>query len=293
MLRKIMILTVLLSIFFITNGQPSADNFWNNLPKPVGWVNDFEDILTNEEEKTLDSLIVDYEKKTTTEISIVTIPASATSKEGFDALTLRLANAWNFGKTEKANGILIAISKGFKIIRIQNGNGITEQISDYQTKQIIDQIFIPSLKAEAYFRALFDGIQEIKRLLDSSLDNYFVDFNEITVYQFIELLKVDNQNLKQINFLSVGMEAPENWVTGKEIDDLMPLIRSTEPAKCVVQSISSYLPIGDSSTIGGQVMDIVEAFKNKISYPTALTSCAKTDPERINKLTTWWNQHKK
>ena len=110
MTRQITILTIFLSSFFIAYGQNSKDNYWENMPKPKGWVNDFENILTIEEEKTLDSLIADYEKRTTIEISIVTIPISATDKERFDELTLHIAKTWGVGKKGNDNGILIGIS---------------------------------------------------------------------------------------------------------------------------------------------------------------------------------------
>ena len=129
--------------------------------------------------------------------------------------------------------------------------------------------------------------------MDKGAKNDFINLNDYSVYQFIELLKIDKDNLSQVNILTVNMQTTENWVTKKDIDSLMTLIYSREPAKCVMQVVSSHLPIGDNSTIGGQVMDIIEAFKENKSYPTILTSCAKTDQERIDKLTKWWDKQKK
>lgn len=293
MIKQITVLTIFLCSFFIAYGQNSKDNNWENLPKPTGWVNDLENIFTVEEEKTLDSLITDYEKRTTIEITVITIPTSATDKDRFDELTLLIANKWGVGKKEKNNGILIGISKGHRTIRIQNGYGIEKLITDNQTKQIIDQIIIPSFKVSDYYKGVFDGIQEIKRILDNGSKSDFINLNDISIYQFIELLKIDNEKPNHLNVLTVGMQSPENWIAEKDIDSLMTLINSSEPAKCVMQVISSHLPIGDSSSIGGHVLDIIEAFKDKKSYPTILTSCSKTDKERINKLSKWWNEQKK
>lgn len=292
MKRQIIILTLFLCSFFTACGQTPND-YWTELPSPKGWVNDFENIFTKEQVKTLDSLIADYEKRTSTEISIITIPENATDKARFDELTLFIANKWGVGKKEKDNGILIGISKGYRKMRIQNGNGIEKLMTDNQTKQIIDQTFIPNFKANDYFKGVFDGIQEIKKILDKGAKSDFINLNDYSVYQFIELLKIDKDNLSQLNILTVNMQTTENWVTKKDIDSLMTLIYSREPAKCVMQVVSSHLPIGDNSTIGGQVMDIIEAFKENKSYPTILTSCAKTDQERIDKLTKWWDKQKK
>jgi uncharacterized protein len=290
--RQITILTLFLCSFFTACGQTS-NNYWIKLPSPTGWVNDFENIFTEDEENTLDSLISEYEKRTTTEITVITIPTSATDKDRFDELTLHIAKSWGVGKKEKNNGILIGISKGHRTIRIQNGLGIEKLITDNQTKQIIDQIIIPSFKANDFYKGVFNGIQEIKQILDKGSKSDFINLKDYSVYQFIELLKIDNEKPNQLNILTVGMQTPENWVSAKDIDSLMTFINSTEPAKCVMQVVSSHLPLGDSSTIGGQVMDIIEAFKENKSYPTILTSCAKTDQERIEKLIEWWNEQKK
>jgi uncharacterized protein len=292
MKRQITILTLFLCGFFTACGQTSND-YWTELPSPKGWVNDFENIFTKEQVKTLDSLISEYEKRTTTEITVITIPTSATDKDRFDELTLHIANSWGVGKKEKNNGILIGISKGHRTIRIQNGLGIEKLITDNQTKQVIDQIIIPNFKANDFYKGVFNGIQEIKQILDKGSKSDFINLKDYSVYQFIELLKIGNEKPNQLNILTVGMQTPANWVSEKDIDSLMTFINSTEPAKCVMQVVSSHLPLGDSSTIGGQVMDIIEAFKENKSYPTILTSCAKTDQERIDKLTKWWDEQKK
>jgi len=161
---QISLLILFFGSFFMAFGQPSND-YWTKLPTPKGWVNDFEKIFTEEQEITLDSLIAEYEKSTSIEITVITIPTSATVKDRFDELTLHIAKNWGVGKKEKNNGILIGISKGYRTIRIQNGLGIEKLLSDKQTKQIIDQIIIPNFKADNIFNGVFEGIQEIKMVL--------------------------------------------------------------------------------------------------------------------------------
>ncbi|WP_316766015.1 hypothetical protein [Pedobacter frigiditerrae] len=120
----------------------------------------------------------------------------------------------------------------------------------------------------------------------------FIDLSKLNVHQYVELLKVDSNEVNKFNILTVGMERPKNWVTKKDIYILINLIDSAEPAKCVMQIVSSHLPVRESSTIGGQVMNIIEAFKENKAYPTALTSCAKTDAERVKNIKVWWDSQK-
>lgn len=152
--------SIFILFLFVSTSVFSQESFWDNLPEPIGFVNDFENILSQEEEKELNKLIAEYEKKTTVEITIVTIPTSATSEEKFNDLSLYIAKSWGVGKKAKNNGILIAISKGYSRIRIQNGLGIEQIITDEETKKLIDEKMIPHFKKSNYNTGLKNGVKE-------------------------------------------------------------------------------------------------------------------------------------
>jgi uncharacterized protein len=139
--------------------------FWDSLPKPLNWTNDYENLFTDEEEDYLDSIITDFNNLTGIQISIVTIDTIYTSKQKFDDLTLHIANTWGIGEKNKNNGILIGISRGYRKIRIQNGFGFEEILSDAQTKQIIDNQIIPFFKKNEYFNGTSLGLTTLIKLI--------------------------------------------------------------------------------------------------------------------------------
>lgn len=139
--------------------------FWDSLPQPVGWTNDYEGIFSVSEKEKLDNLIIDFEKETTIELAIVTIDTVKTSSEKFEALSLHIAKTWGIGKKGKDNGILIAFSKGYKKIRIQLGNGIEKNLSDQETKEIIEHDFIPEFKKGNYYQGMQNGITKLMEIL--------------------------------------------------------------------------------------------------------------------------------
>lgn len=279
--------------YYSVIGQNPEVSYWDKIPKQTGWINDFENIFTAEQERILYNLVYDYENRTSVEITVITIPKTATSEVDFDALTLKIAKTWGIGKKYKDNGILIGISKGHRIMRIQNGYGIEKIMTDILTMKIIDQIFIPNFKKEDYFKGTFDGIVSITNFLDLDSKSTYVNLNKTSVYQYIELLKINQDDSGNQHILSMLNHAPENWVTEKDIDSLMTYIHSTDPAKCVLNlsSLNPYLL--DSSTIGGHIMDIIEAFKEGKSYSLSQTNCPMTDKKRIEMLELWWNEKKK
>ena len=135
------------------------------MPKPKSYVNDYTYLFTPEQAESLNILLSDFEKKTTNQIAVVSFDTTMVSKQDFDALTLKLANAWGVGQKDKNNGILIGICAGYKKMRIQNGLGIEKILSDPATKQIVDSDFIPFFKQGEYFIGTLNGINTIIKKL--------------------------------------------------------------------------------------------------------------------------------
>lgn len=144
-------------------GQTAPKNYWDSLPKPSGWVNDFDHLFTQKQNATLSVLLQSYEERTSREITVVTLPKSATSKERFDDLALHIANTWKMGKKAKRNGVLIVISKPFHRIRIETGIDAAQKISNKIVKSIIDQVIIPAYKKGNYYKGTVDGISQIQK----------------------------------------------------------------------------------------------------------------------------------
>lgn len=143
--------------------QPTSNSlsFWDSLPKPTGWINDFEGLYSDYEELVLDSLVRLFKTETGIEIAVVTLDSACIPKEQFVELTLRMANQWGVGEAGKDNGILVGISRGHRMIRINNGSGIEKLITDEETKEIIDSYFIPYFKAGEFYKGTIVGLTEL------------------------------------------------------------------------------------------------------------------------------------
>ena len=145
-------------------------HFWDSLPKPINWTNDFEGLYTDAQEEELNNIIGSFEKETTVQLCIVTIDTMHTTKDQFDKLALHIANTWGVGQKGKNNGVTICISRGYRRIRICNGYGISDILSDSETKKIIDNNFIPGFKEGKYFEGTLDGINALIDILRHKLN---------------------------------------------------------------------------------------------------------------------------
>ena len=162
---NILFFALLLGLFAFSRGIDKDSNAPEQLPEPVGYVNDFEQILNRKQKNQLEKVLRDYEKQTTTEIVVVTVKTIEPYETLFD-YSLNIAKIWGVGKAEKNNGVLIAVSKNLRNIRIQNGLGIEDHLTDEKTKIIISQFMIPEFKKGNYYEGILNGVNEIIKELN-------------------------------------------------------------------------------------------------------------------------------
>jgi uncharacterized protein len=144
----------------------NQQQFKDSIPEPFGYVNDFENLFTHNERQTLDSLLQDFDKRTTIQIAVITIDTAMTTKDSLDAFTLKLANSWGVGQKDKNNGVVVGISRAYRKMRIQNGYGIEKILTDAETKRIIDTAFVPGFRDADYFRGTLTGLQSLMKILE-------------------------------------------------------------------------------------------------------------------------------
>jgi uncharacterized protein len=138
----------------------------SKFPEAQGWVNDFEEVLDSVTEAKLTTLITDHNKKTSNQISIVTI-SSITPYQFLSDYTKDLSNAWGVGEKDKNNGVTVIYSKALHEVRIATGLGLQTKLTDAQCQKIVDEFMLPSFKLANYGKGMIDGVTEIIRLLES------------------------------------------------------------------------------------------------------------------------------
>lgn len=169
--KKILILILTLSLISCngsaqeTEAKKSMYEFDSEMdkrkfPKPIGHVNDFEQIFTNDQINQVEKIILDYEKRTTNEIAIITVSTIEPYDDIADFGT-DLSNEWGIGKAGKDNGLLIIFSKSLREIRISTGLGTEKILTDEICKSIIDHIMIPEFKNGEYYNGMIKGLVEL------------------------------------------------------------------------------------------------------------------------------------
>ena len=149
---------LLLFLRFSAIGQSAV-----NYPKPVGFVNDFAGILSNEVKNTLENKLKDYKEKTSIELVIVTV--SSLEGETVEEYTIGLAQTWGVGKKKKDNGIVVLVASNERKVRVETGYGIEPNITDAQASQIIRNDIIPLFKENKMSEGIVAGVDSIIKTL--------------------------------------------------------------------------------------------------------------------------------
>lgn len=131
----------------------SSNNFNNSIL-------DEENVISDNDEQSLNNKILDIWEKHDIVISIVT----TSRMDGLNALeyATKRANDMELGDSNKNNGVLIAVSMKENQVGITVGKGISKNIlSQKVVDQIIEETLIPSLRDNKPTKGLSDALNEI------------------------------------------------------------------------------------------------------------------------------------
>lgn len=156
MLRYINILIVIillpLSVF-------ASDSDFPKVPNPPRLVNDFGDMLSAEEEAQLEAKLLEYEKTSSTQITIVTIK----NLGGYEVAqyATELGNRWKVGQAGKDNGVVVLASRDDRKVNISSGYGLEGALTDIMCGRIIRNEIVPAFKEQNYYKGFSNAADAI------------------------------------------------------------------------------------------------------------------------------------
>ena len=132
-------------------------------PEVQHLVNDFAQILPNNEEEILEQRLIEYDTATSTQISIITV--SSLEGQDISAVAYDIGEQWGIGRKDKNNGILILIAPNERKVFIATGYGIESILSDALCRRIIEQNLKPFFKENQYIKGINNGVDIIQQHL--------------------------------------------------------------------------------------------------------------------------------
>ncbi|MBF9220538.1 TPM domain-containing protein [Hymenobacter ruricola] len=134
-------------------------------PRPPRYepVTDAAALLQPAEEDSLRARLFRFEKATTAQLVIVTVPRLGA--EPLEDVAQRLFNTWGIGRRETNNGLLVLVARREHRIRIQTGYGLEGAVPDATAYRLITDVLEPAFKQGKYYVGLDAATAQLMRLM--------------------------------------------------------------------------------------------------------------------------------
>jgi uncharacterized protein len=144
---------------FAAIGVGAAPTF----PRLTGRVVDQAHVLSLQTQEHLNALLAEEEKETSNQVVIATLK----SLQGYtiEQYGYQLGRAWGIGQKGKNNGALLIVVPSDHKVRIEVGYGLEGQLTDAQSRIIIDQFMLPAFRHGDYDGGVLAGTQAMLKVL--------------------------------------------------------------------------------------------------------------------------------
>jgi uncharacterized protein len=133
-------------------------------PSPRGAVNDFANIIDQDNAAKIEALSREVLEKTGTAVVVVTVPTIGEGEET-SLYVNGLYKAWGIGKKGEDKGVLVFLTLKERKIRIETGYGVEGILPDGLVGEIRDKYLKPQLQAGNYGQAFYDTVYVISSII--------------------------------------------------------------------------------------------------------------------------------
>ena len=133
------------------------------IPQPIGYVNDFADVIEPNTERSIAAVCQELDEKTGAEIVVATFPDIGDGS--IDDFAVRVFEQWMPGQMGIDNGVLILDAIAQRKLRIEVGYGLEPIIPDALAGRIYRNVMTPLLTANRKGEAYFQGVAAIAQVV--------------------------------------------------------------------------------------------------------------------------------
>ncbi|MFQ5865248.1 MAG: TPM domain-containing protein [bacterium] len=139
--------------------QPSLLHSQEKFPKPVGYVNDFANVIPANVEQQIEAVCIEVQQKTGAQIAVVTV--ETVGEEYYSEYANKLFTAWGIGGKGKDDGVLLFNTIQERRFWIEVGYGLEGILPDGLVGEIWREHVLPNYRKGDYGRGLLEGTKAI------------------------------------------------------------------------------------------------------------------------------------
>ena len=119
--------------------------------------------LNSSEKSILENKLSDFNKNKGSQIAILIV--DSIQPETIEEFAIRVFDNWKLGRKGIDDGILLAIAKTDRKLRIEVGRGLEGAVTDILAKRIIDEVITPQFKSGQFFLGIDQGVDSLIKVI--------------------------------------------------------------------------------------------------------------------------------
>jgi uncharacterized protein len=175
--RPLLAHLILIALFVLLFFFGAADLTAQELPKPVGFVNDFAGIIDEASERKIQAIAGKLQEVSGAEIAVVSVE-NLQPYGSIEEYSIELAEQWKVGQKGEDNGIIMLIAMEEREVRLEVGYGLEGAIPDSLAGNILENSIIPPLKRGNYGEGFLKGTEAVAGLI---AEEYGFDMGDLSL----------------------------------------------------------------------------------------------------------------
>jgi uncharacterized protein len=141
-----------------------ASSAWSaDVPPLRGRINDYAQILSREQARSLENQLDQFEKQTGHQVALLTVPTLA--GEDIEGFSIRVAERWKIGQKGFDNGVIFVVAPQDRQLRLEVGYGLEGVLPDAVASRIIREIIVPRFRDNDYPGGITSGIDAVLKTI--------------------------------------------------------------------------------------------------------------------------------
>jgi uncharacterized protein len=133
------------------------------VPPLRGRVNDYAGVMGQEQVRSLETQLAQFEQETGHQVAVLTIPTL--DGEDIEGFSIRVAENWKIGKKGFDNGVILVVAVKDRRLRLEVGYGLEGVLPDAIAKQITSNYIVPRFRSQDYAGGIIAGIDAVLRVI--------------------------------------------------------------------------------------------------------------------------------
>jgi uncharacterized protein len=134
-----------------------------DVPYLSGRVVDEAGLLSAAAKEKIEGELAALERETGDQVAVLVV--ASLGGEPLEEYSVKVAQTWKLGQKGKDNGLLLLISRDDRKMRIEVGYGLEGQLTDLQSREILDDVIRPRFKEGDFDGGVERGVDAIVKVL--------------------------------------------------------------------------------------------------------------------------------